>query len=92
MLSPSSTSIILRMIRKPNSIIVYYNNTVLHLLYIDRALITLGFKMLLRMGPLLRLSQNVITYGTFIGPVITLVPSKTVFLSNSPLRILHILN
>ena len=32
----------------------------------DRTFITLGFKMLLRMGLLLRLGPNVITDGTFI--------------------------
>ena len=49
----------------------------------DRTLITLGFKMLLRMGLLLRVGPNVITDGTLITlvslcPVITLVPSTTV--------------
>ena len=42
----------------------------------DRTFITRGFKMLLRMGLLLRLGPNVITDRTFItlGSIITLVP------------------
>ena len=36
----------------------------------DRTFITLGFKMLLRMGLLLRLGPNVITDGTFITPAL----------------------
>ena len=48
-------------------------------LIIDRALITLGFKILLHMGPL-------------SVQLLHLCLLKLFFLSNSPLRILHILN